>query len=295
MTTRKRAAAFDLTNEPETVPASATDYAIRHAACWRDVYRSRRAVWHINTFITVFDEITGHSRLEPFSRSGMKEIVAPMYDRGYSALIEDLWGACSQHACCNLASSAAREDQPRGGRTIARNAGRFILPGAASKAVVSWARAMRSAPIGGTSRHACRVVADLSQPRPRPARTPGPNGRPFAGELRHATDQRIVLRASETRLKDAKKLRPDCARPDLQRRELRVRGFFIYELFRVFSVFRGSLLLAFPAGRRITATPLVTTNITFPITSSGARKWLQLRRVPRRRRRRTVSTFTPRL
>jgi hypothetical protein len=46
----------------------------------------------INTFITVFDEITWDIHgSKPFtSIAGMKDIVAPMYDQGYSALIEDL-------------------------------------------------------------------------------------------------------------------------------------------------------------------------------------------------------------
>jgi uncharacterized protein (DUF1501 family) len=48
----------------------------------------------INTFITVFDEITWDIHgSKPFtSIQGMKEIVAPMYDQGYSALLEDLVG-----------------------------------------------------------------------------------------------------------------------------------------------------------------------------------------------------------
>src|SRR5260370_24608394 len=47
----------------------------------------------INTFITVFDEITWDIHgSKPFtSIEGMKEIVAPMYDQGYSALLEDLF------------------------------------------------------------------------------------------------------------------------------------------------------------------------------------------------------------
>ena len=46
----------------------------------------------INTFLTVFDEITWDIHgSKPFtSIEGMKNIVAPMYDRAYSALIEDL-------------------------------------------------------------------------------------------------------------------------------------------------------------------------------------------------------------
>jgi hypothetical protein len=46
----------------------------------------------INTFITVFDEITWDIHgSKPFtSIEGMRDIVAPMYDQAYSALIEDL-------------------------------------------------------------------------------------------------------------------------------------------------------------------------------------------------------------
>ncbi|MDG2012206.1 MAG: DUF1501 domain-containing protein, partial [Pirellulaceae bacterium] len=46
----------------------------------------------INTFLTVFDEITWDIHgSKPFtSIEGMKNIVAPMYDQAYSALIEDL-------------------------------------------------------------------------------------------------------------------------------------------------------------------------------------------------------------
>ncbi len=46
----------------------------------------------VNTFLTVFNEITWdiHGSTPFTSIAGMKEIVAPMYDQGYSALIEDL-------------------------------------------------------------------------------------------------------------------------------------------------------------------------------------------------------------
>ena len=47
----------------------------------------------INTFLTVFDEITWDIHgSKPFtSIEGMKNIVAPMYDQAYSALLEDLF------------------------------------------------------------------------------------------------------------------------------------------------------------------------------------------------------------
>ncbi|MCA9150201.1 MAG: DUF1501 domain-containing protein, partial [Planctomycetales bacterium] len=46
----------------------------------------------INTFLTVFDEITWDIHgSKPFtSIEGMRDIVAPMYDQAYSALLEDL-------------------------------------------------------------------------------------------------------------------------------------------------------------------------------------------------------------
>src|SRR5690606_1326179 len=46
----------------------------------------------VNTFLTVFDEITWdiHGSAPFTSIEGMRDIVAPMYDQGYSALIDDL-------------------------------------------------------------------------------------------------------------------------------------------------------------------------------------------------------------
>jgi len=61
----------------------------------------------INTFLTVFDEITWDIHgSKPFtSIEGMKNIVAPLYDTAYSALIEDLdqRGMLDQTMVCNLA------------------------------------------------------------------------------------------------------------------------------------------------------------------------------------------------
>ena len=49
-------------------------------------------LYNCNTFLTVFDEITWDIHgSKPFtSIEGMRDIVAPMYDQAYSALIEDL-------------------------------------------------------------------------------------------------------------------------------------------------------------------------------------------------------------
>ena len=60
----------------------------------------------INTFLTVFDEITWDIHgTKPFtSIEGMRDIVAPMYDKAYSALLQDLAlrGMLDGHHVCNL-------------------------------------------------------------------------------------------------------------------------------------------------------------------------------------------------
>ncbi|MBI3868991.1 MAG: DUF1501 domain-containing protein [Verrucomicrobia bacterium] len=85
--------AFDLEREPEKVRDryGRTRFGQSCLLARRLVERGVRFVT-INTFITVFDEITWDIHgSKPFtSIAGMKDIVAPMYDKGYSALIEDL-------------------------------------------------------------------------------------------------------------------------------------------------------------------------------------------------------------
>ena len=75
----------------------------------------------INTFLTVFDEITWDIHgSKPFtSIDGMKNIVAPMYDQGYSALIEDLVqrGMLDDTLVCNVAEfGRTPKVNPAGGR-----------------------------------------------------------------------------------------------------------------------------------------------------------------------------------
>lgn len=75
----------------------------------------------INTFLTVFDEITWDIHgSKPFtSIEGMKNIVAPMYDRAYSALIEDLdqRGMLDNTLVTNLAEfGRTPKVNPAGGR-----------------------------------------------------------------------------------------------------------------------------------------------------------------------------------
>ncbi|MBS0209347.1 MAG: DUF1501 domain-containing protein [Planctomycetes bacterium] len=93
MTSKQAREAFDLTREPKAVRER---YGMnRFGQC---CLLSRRLVEAgvrfvtVNTFLTVFDEITWDIHgSKPFtSIEGMRDIVAPMYDQAYSALLEDL-------------------------------------------------------------------------------------------------------------------------------------------------------------------------------------------------------------
>src|SRR6476659_9110826 len=93
MTSEKAREAFDLSKEPQKVREryGMTRFGQCCLLARRLVEAGVRFVT-INTFITVFDEITWDIHgSKPFtSIAGMKDIVCPMYDQGYSALIEDL-------------------------------------------------------------------------------------------------------------------------------------------------------------------------------------------------------------
>jgi len=93
MTSDKAREAFDLSQEPLKVREryGMTRFGQCCLLARRLVERGVRFVT-LNTFITVFDEITWDIHgSKPFtSIAGMKDIVCPMYDQGYSALIEDL-------------------------------------------------------------------------------------------------------------------------------------------------------------------------------------------------------------
>lgn len=93
MTSKQAREAFDLTQE---AAKTRERYGMnRFGQCCllaRRLIESGVRFVTINTFLTVFDEITWDIHgSKPFtSIEGMKNIVAPMYDRAYSALIEDL-------------------------------------------------------------------------------------------------------------------------------------------------------------------------------------------------------------
>jgi hypothetical protein len=122
MTSTKAREAFDLTKESEKVRER---YGLtRFGQCCllaRRLIESGVRFVTINTFITVFDEITWDIHgSKPFtSIAGMKEIVAPMYDQGYSALIGDLYdrGMLDNTLVCNLAEfGRTPKINPAGGR-----------------------------------------------------------------------------------------------------------------------------------------------------------------------------------
>jgi uncharacterized protein (DUF1501 family) len=122
MTSEKARESFDLTKEPEKVREryGMTRFGQSCLLARRLVEAGVRFVT-LNTFITVFDEITWDIHgSKPFtSIQGMKEIVAPMYDQGYSALIEDLdqRGMLDNTLVCNLAEfGRTPKINPAGGR-----------------------------------------------------------------------------------------------------------------------------------------------------------------------------------
>lgn len=93
MTSPQTRSAFDLTQEPKPVRER---YGMnRFGQCCllaRRLVQAGVRFVTINTFLTVFDEITWDIHgSKPFtSIEGMKNVVCPMYDQAYSALLEDL-------------------------------------------------------------------------------------------------------------------------------------------------------------------------------------------------------------
>ena len=122
MTSAKARAAFDLTKEPAKVRERYGNS--RFGQCCllaRRLIEAGVRFVTVNTFLTVFNEITWDIHgSKPFtSIQGMKEIVAPMYDQGYTALIEDLSqrGMLDSTLVANLAEfGRTPRINPAGGR-----------------------------------------------------------------------------------------------------------------------------------------------------------------------------------
>jgi uncharacterized protein (DUF1501 family) len=122
MTSVKAREAFDLSKEPAAVRER---YGMnRFGQCCllaRRLVEAGVRFVTVNTFLTVFDELTWDIHgTKPFtSIEGMKNIVAPLYDKGYSALIEDLdqRGMLDSTLVCNLAEfGRTPRVNPTGGR-----------------------------------------------------------------------------------------------------------------------------------------------------------------------------------
>ena len=122
MTSPQARAAFDLSKEPNEVRER---YGMtRFGQCCllaRRLIEAGVRFVTINTFLTVFDEITWDIHgSKPFtSIEGMRDIVAPMYDQAYSALLEDLAqrGLLDNTLVCNLAEFGRTPHvNPAGGR-----------------------------------------------------------------------------------------------------------------------------------------------------------------------------------
>jgi hypothetical protein len=122
MTSPQAREAFDLSREPRQVRER---YGMnRFGQCCllaRRLIEANVRFVTINTFLTVFDEITWDIHgSKPFtSVEGMKNIVAPMYDQAYSALISDLdaRGMLQDTLVANLAEfGRTPKVNPAGGR-----------------------------------------------------------------------------------------------------------------------------------------------------------------------------------
>lgn len=122
MTSPQARDAFDLSKEPQSVRER---YGLhRFGQCCllaRRLVEAGVRFVTVNTFLTVFDEITWDIHgSKPFtSIEGMRDIVAPLYDQGYSALIEDLHqrGLLPNTMVCNVAEfGRTPKVNPAGGR-----------------------------------------------------------------------------------------------------------------------------------------------------------------------------------
>ena len=141
----------------------------------------------INTFITVFDEITWDIHgSKPFtSIEGMRDIVAPMYDQAYAALLTDLTerGMLDNTLVCNLAEfGRTPRVNPAGGRDHWPQVWTQYFAGGG----VQGGRVVgRSDPIGGVPAErpveAAEVVATIFRSLGLDLETklPGPQSRPF--------------------------------------------------------------------------------------------------------------------
>jgi hypothetical protein len=122
MTSPQAREAFDLSREPTELREKygMTRFGQSCLLARRLIEAGVRFVT-VNTFLTVFDEITWDIHgSKPFtSIEGMRDIVAPMYDQGYGALLDDLSerGLLDRTLVCNLQEfGRTPRINPAGGR-----------------------------------------------------------------------------------------------------------------------------------------------------------------------------------
>ena len=189
MTSAQAREAFDLSKEPASVRDryGRTRFGQCCLLARRLVEAGVRFVT-INTFLTVFNEITWDIHgSKPFtSIEGMKNDVAPMYDQAYSALITDLVdrGLLDDTLVCNLAEfGRTPRVNPAGGRDHWPQCFTCYFAGGG----VQGGQAVgRSDPIGGVpDERPCdpgAIVGSIFKSLGYDLEThlPGPAGRPFA-------------------------------------------------------------------------------------------------------------------
>jgi uncharacterized protein (DUF1501 family) len=188
MTSVQAREAFDLTKEPTAVRER---YGMnRFGQCCllaRRLVEAGVRFVTINTFLTVFNEVTWdiHGTLPFTSIEGMKNIIAPMYDAAYSALIEDLEqrGLLEDTLVCNVSEfGRTPRINPAGGRDHWPQCWTVYFAGGG----VQGGRVVgKSDPIGGYPAerpvNPAEVVATIFHSLGFDLEThlPGPAGRPF--------------------------------------------------------------------------------------------------------------------
>src|SRR6267142_2174634 len=188
MTSTRAREAFDLSKEPQKVREryGMTRFGQSCLLARRLIEAGVRFVT-INTFITVFDEITWDIHgSKPFtSIDGMRDLVAPMYDQGYSALLEDLAqrGLLDNTLVANLSEfGRTPKVNPAGGRDHWPNCWTVNFAGGGVKGgrVVGKSDEIGAYPVERPVKPS-EVVATIFHSLGLDLTTelPGPNGRPF--------------------------------------------------------------------------------------------------------------------
>jgi hypothetical protein len=188
MSSQKAREAFELHREPDAIRQKYGQNRFGQSCLLaRRLIEAGVRFVTINMFETVFDEITWDIHgSKPFtSIEGMRDIVAPMYDQGYTALLEDLGqrGMLASTLVCNLQEfGRTPRVNPAGGRDHWPQCWTSYFAGGG----VQGGRVVgRSDPIGGVPAERpvepAEVVATIYRSLCLDLETklPGPQSRPF--------------------------------------------------------------------------------------------------------------------